>query len=233
MKHIASVSFGKDSLAMLLMLIEKEYPLDEVVFYDTGMEFEAIYNIRNKVVPMLKEKGIKYTELYPKNSFEYNMFERPVNKRNGEKTKGYSWCGAKCRWGTSEKVRTIEKHCKGAIEYIGIAYDESKRIKDNPNKKYPLFEWKITEQEALDYVYEKGFNYLENGIELYSILKRVSCWCCGNKNLQELRNYRLYLPKYWERLKDLQARTDRPFKNNKYTINDLEIKFEKENENER
>lgn len=33
--HIASVSWGKDSLAMLLMLIAKGYPLNEVVFYDT------------------------------------------------------------------------------------------------------------------------------------------------------------------------------------------------------
>lgn len=46
MKHIASVSFGKDSLAMLLLILEKNMPLDEVVFYDTGMEFEAIYKIR-------------------------------------------------------------------------------------------------------------------------------------------------------------------------------------------
>ena len=42
--HIASVSWGKDSLAMLLTLIAKGYPLNEVVFYDTGMEFEAIYH---------------------------------------------------------------------------------------------------------------------------------------------------------------------------------------------
>lgn len=41
MKYVASVSFGKDSLAMLLKLIEFKYPLDEVVFYDTGMEFQA------------------------------------------------------------------------------------------------------------------------------------------------------------------------------------------------
>lgn len=34
MRYIASVSFGKDSLAMLLKLIELQYPLDEVVFYD-------------------------------------------------------------------------------------------------------------------------------------------------------------------------------------------------------
>ena len=28
MKYIASCSFGKDSLAMVLFLIEKQYPLD-------------------------------------------------------------------------------------------------------------------------------------------------------------------------------------------------------------
>ena len=48
MKYIASVSFGKDSLAMLLKLIENNYQLDEVVFYDTGMEFQCIYKIRDK-----------------------------------------------------------------------------------------------------------------------------------------------------------------------------------------
>lgn len=32
MRYIASVSFGKDSLAMLLILIEKGYKLDEVIF---------------------------------------------------------------------------------------------------------------------------------------------------------------------------------------------------------
>ena len=51
MKYIASVSFGKDSLAMLLKLIELNYPLDEVVLYDTGMEFKCIYNIRDKILP--------------------------------------------------------------------------------------------------------------------------------------------------------------------------------------
>ena len=32
MKYVASVSFGKDSLAMILRLIEENKPLDEVVF---------------------------------------------------------------------------------------------------------------------------------------------------------------------------------------------------------
>lgn len=69
MKYYASVSFGKDSLAMLFMLIDKGYQLDEVVFYDTGMEFQAIYNTRDAVLPILKKLGIKYTELHPEQPF--------------------------------------------------------------------------------------------------------------------------------------------------------------------
>ncbi len=103
MKYIASVSFGKDSLAMLLLLLDKKEPLDEVIFYDTGMEFQAIYDIRDKIIHILKGRNIKYTELKPKYSFEYYMFEKKVNHRNGSFDKGYSWCGGRCRWGTSQK----------------------------------------------------------------------------------------------------------------------------------
>ena len=227
MKHIASVSFGKDSLAMLLMLIEKNYPLDEVVYFDTGMEFQAIYNIRDKIKPLLESKGIKYIELKPKCEFCYKMFDKPVKAKNGTTHYGYSWCGGRCRWGTTEKLVALEKYCKGAVEYVGISVDETQRlIKERKgNKQFPLAEWGMTEKDCLQYCYDKGYNWLEDGIDLYSILDRVSCWCCANKNLKELKNYYLHLPKYWQKLKDLQSRTDRPFKNNKYTIFDLEEKF--------
>lgn len=229
-KHIASVSFGKDSLAMLLRLLEENKPLDEVVFYDTGMEFNAIYNIRDKVIEMLKERNIKFTELKPKCEFCYKMFDKPVKAKNGTTHYGYSWCGGRCRWGTTEKLVALEKYCKGAVEYVGIAVDEPKRLEKERkgNKQFPLAEWNMTEKDCLQYCYDKGYNWLEDGIELYSILDRVSCWCCANKNLKELKNYYLYLPKYWNKLKQLQSKTDRPFKYNKYTIFDLEEKFKKE-----
>lgn len=230
MKYIASVSFGKDSLAMLLKLIEENKPLDEVVFYDTGMEFECIYNLRNKVLELLEIHNIKYTELKPKETFLYTMFEKQVKKRNGTIGKGYSWCGGRCRWGTTEKLKAIEKHCKGNYEYVGIAYDEQNRLSKERkgNKLFPLAEWEMTEKDCLEYCYNKGYNWNEDGIELYSILDRVSCWCCCNKNLKELENYYKYLPKYWNKLKELQRKTDRPMKYNKYTVFDLENKFKKE-----
>ncbi len=34
MKYIASCSFGKDSLAMLMTIVEKGLPLDEVIFVE-------------------------------------------------------------------------------------------------------------------------------------------------------------------------------------------------------
>ena len=102
------------------------------------------------------------------------------------------------------------------------------RIKD---KIYPLVEWKMTEKDCLEYCRQHGIKWIEhtkNGdIDLYDILDRVSCWCCSNKNLKELRNIYLYLPEYWEKLKELQLKTERPFKKNR-TIFELEEKFKNE-----
>lgn len=229
MKYTASVSFGKDSLAMLLILLEENYPLDEVFFYNTGMEFQAIYDIRDKIKKTLKDRNILFTEINPSYNFEWKMFEKPVNGKNGFHY-GYSWCGGKCRWGTRDKIRAIEKRYKGCMQYVGIASDELKRIEKEkkPNKIFPLIEKLMTEKDCLQYCYDYGFFWEEhtvNGtIRLYDILNRVSCWCCSNKNLKELENIYNYLPEYWDKLKYLQSRTERPFRANK-TIFDLEQEF--------
>ena len=42
-KHIVSFSGGKDSTAMLLMMLEKKMQVDEIIFCDTGKEFPQMY----------------------------------------------------------------------------------------------------------------------------------------------------------------------------------------------
>lgn len=106
---------------MLLMLLEKNYNLDEVIFYDTGMEFQAIYNIRDIIKDLLKKLNIKYTELKTTENFLYKMLEKEVHKRDGTIQKGYGLCGGRCRWGTTEKNKTIEKYLK---EQYGQDYKE-------------------------------------------------------------------------------------------------------------
>ena len=199
---------------MLILIIKNKLPLDEVVFYDTGMEFNAIYNIRDKAKSWLNELGIKYTELKPTMNFKDKMYNYPHHSRKGVKKQGYGWCGGLCRWGTSEKVRTLDKYCKEAHQYIGIALDEPNRLErlKGTNKSSPLAELGYTEKMALKLCYNEGFNWNEDGIELYSILDRVSCWCCRNKNLKEIANYKKYLPKYFNRLIELENKIGEPMK---------------------
>ena len=49
MKHIVSFSGGKDSTLMLLLMIEKDMPIDDSIFADTGMEFQELYDYIEKV----------------------------------------------------------------------------------------------------------------------------------------------------------------------------------------
>ena len=92
MKYIVNISFGKDSVAMLLMLLEKKMKVDEVIFFDTTMEFKAIYVIRDRIKKILEAKDIKYTELKANIPFLYNMLEREVHTKSGEIQRGYGVC---------------------------------------------------------------------------------------------------------------------------------------------
>lgn len=228
---------------MVLRLLEENKPLDEVIFFDTGMEFDSIYHNRDKIKELLFQKHIRFTELHSKNSFLFDMFVRPVKYRNPESKSypmhyGYEWCGARgVRWGTSGKLSAIKNHYKEIYgdeeiyEYVGIAVDEPDRINEDEHKIYPLVDWNMTEKDCLQYCYDKGYNWDENGVELYSVLDRVSCWCCQNKNLKELKNIYLYLPEYWQRLRGLQSRIDTPMKGEGKSVFELEERFKKEIEN--
>ena len=55
----------------------------------------------------------------------------------------------------------------------------------------------MTEKECLEYCYDNGYEWVEDGKRLYEIFDRVSCWCCANKNKKELENMRKYLPRYY------------------------------------
>ena len=49
MLNVVQFSGGKDSTAMLLMMLEKNMPIDDIIFCDTGKEFPQIYEHIEKV----------------------------------------------------------------------------------------------------------------------------------------------------------------------------------------
>ena len=230
-KYILMFSGGKDSTFLFLQLIRRNYPLDELVFFDTGWEFPAMYEHIEKCKKMCKESGIKFTTLHPEKSFDYLMFQKEVNKRNGNIQYGYSWCGGTCRWGTTEKLKVLDRYAEknqDVVVYIGIASDEKARLEREraDYKRFPLDEWGITEAECLIGCYNAGFDW--GG--MYEHLDRLSCKFCKNKNLKELRNIRKYYPEVWEQLQEYQKRTDIPYKGNGQSVFDLEKRFKFEEE---
>ena len=161
MKHIVQFSGGKDSTAMLLMMLERGMQVDEIIFCDTGKEFPQMYDHIKKVEEYI---GRKVTVLKAEKSFDYYMCEHEKTKGKKKGHKGYGWARMWVRWCTrilkQEPTKRYLKNIGEYTEYIGIAYDEPKRHKNIPkNTVHPLFSWGITEAEALQYCYDKGFDW--------------------------------------------------------------------------
>lgn len=228
MKHILSFSGGKDSTYLAFYLIEKGYPLDEAVMFDTGWEFPQMYDHIEKMRVYFENHGIKFTTLKPKHSFDFLMLEKEKTKRDtGKVVKGNSWCGGGCRWGTFIKQKTLNRYCEKNIVYIGFAIDEQNRVLNlDYNKRAPLAENGITEAECLRGCYERGFTW--DG--LYEKLDRVSCKFCALKNLKELRNIYFEMPEVWDELREKQRMTDKPYKGDGKSVFQLETRFEFERE---
>ena len=221
--YVAHISGGKDSTAMLLRLLEENRLVDQILFCDTGLEFPQMYEHISKLEKYIDRPIIR---LRAEHSFEYYFFEYHPKRKNPELEKydGMSWAGPQNRWCTGTlKIRVLSaylkelKHKYEIIEYVGIAADEPKRIK---NKCYPLVEWGMTEKDCLAYCYERGFDW--GG--LYEIFSRVSCWCCPLQSLSELRKLYEYFPELWKQLERWDESTWRQFRAD-YSVKDLTFRF--------
>lgn len=82
---VLSLSGGKDSTALGLEWLKRHqqdpvtYPLHEVIYCDTGMEFPAMVEHINRLEQIFTEAGIKFTRLKGEHSFEFLMFDYQPN----------------------------------------------------------------------------------------------------------------------------------------------------------
>lgn len=221
--HSVSLSGGKDSSALLLLMLEKGMPIDNVLFADTGMDFpEMTAHIARLDALLYRERGIHITKLRHPHGFEWLMFEAPMKQPRaiarraalGQPPNGYGWPGIRVRWCTGQlKTHLLAKEVnrlkqeKDALHHIGIASDEAHRVKDDPRNRYLLVEWGVTEAQALQICYDRGFDF--GG--LYQIYNRASCWCCPLQRIDELRRLRRHHPELWARLRDMDNRARAQF----------------------
>lgn len=223
--NIINFSGGKDSTAMLLMMIERRISVDRIICVDTTKEFPAMYRHISKVQQMIPVK-IEVVKI----DFDYWYGEHTNTKGKRKGQKGYGFPDFRNRWCTALKREAVKKIqntiLTDCIQYHGIAYDEKHRAENNKGRiiKYPLIDWHITEKQALEYCYNKGLDW--EG--LYEKFHRVSCWCCPMSRIGELRVLYNEFPELWKELIHMDKKSFRKFRND-YSVSDLTEKFANEN----
>ena len=178
MEHIASVSYGKDSLAMLEVIAEHNMPLDRIVHVEI-MATETIPADLPEVVDwkqyadniILQRYGIPVEHIRASQTYEELFYTVPCRtKRNAHMQgtiKGFpslqsQWCSE------ALKIRVMEKAFRNAVQYIGIAADEPKRFGQlTENIRSPLVEHGVTEAMCMGICRDIGFSLALSNNSLY------------------------------------------------------------------
>lgn len=234
MKYIASCSFGKDSLAMLIKIKELGLPLDEVIYcdirYDNNIsgEMPLMAEFIPKAEKILKDKfGIDVKHITYKRTFKEQFYT--IKKRGKHIGDNYgfpyvigAWCNSRL------KIEPIRNYLKSfdepIIQYVGIAFDEPKRYErlNHDTHIAPLYDLKITEREAMEICRQNGLLS-----PIYDTSFRGGCWFCPKQRLSQLKYIYKNYPDLWNELRELQKDSFNTFKIG-YSIFELEERFKKE-----
>lgn len=211
-KFIASCSFGKDSLATVLLAKEHSEPLDEAVYcevmFDKGISGEVPEHrdfIYETAIPALERMGVKVIVLRSKRTY-VELFTGKVTRgsRKGM-VRSFPLCG-KCAIQRDCKVRSIQRYQKAlppeTVQYIGIAKDEQERLlRLEEGRQISLLEkYNFTENDAWEFCRKAGLLS-----PVYDFTDRGGCWFCPNAKRPELRHLYDHHPDLWARMLELQA----------------------------
>lgn len=228
--YIANCSLGKDSVALLILLLKHKYPLDYVLWADMGRwaEFDCTYYFQKQVEETL---GI-HIERVESRHWTWNdiFYSYPVRGKTNQ-IRGFApTIGQGCRYRSWLKTEPLaEAQGTGNVIYVGIAADEAWRAQASQYKadtlneyRFPLIELGYTEAMCRKLCIE--YDLLN---PLYRHFRRLGCWGCPKQSVTSLRILRREFPGYWQALRDMQKDCAWDF-SVAGSVEDLEKKFSEE-----
>lgn len=240
MKHIASISHGKDSLRMIeAIVVDLKLPLDEIVAVDVMFNkersayFSEVDEFRKKADEIIKERyGITVKHLRSELTYEERFYTirggHQTKRENRGKIYGFpivrgAWCNSDLKMAAINKYKAENPD---SFWYIGYALDEKRADRQEKIKNckdlnmYPLVKAKITEQECYDWC--KRNDLLS---PVYENAARDGCWFCHYQTLDQLRDLRKNHPEEWEIMLQLDLYSPTSFRPGGVSIHDLEERF--------
>lgn len=258
-KHMASVSGGKCSTAMVIRMLEENMRIDEMVFFNSGWEFPIMIK---QVKKLAKYTGLKLTILKPDPTFEEILYQIPVARKRGPDKgevyrHGHGWPVHNRRWNDREMVNVLNRHCKHSIHYIGYPFERKDKAKmkdrsrspllDNEfdtkktfeevtdlskkkNTRYPLVEWCMDGADCLKFCKRHGFEYGD----FYKGRDRAGMFCCPLQSMGSIKLLREQFPELWRYMLEVDKKIEPNFGfNHGKTVNELEVRFKAEEEKKR
>lgn len=192
-RHILSLSGGKDSTALAIYLRDR-IPNLEYVFCDTGEELPETYEYLERLEAYL---GKPIVRLNPERPFSHylNLYRGVLPD-------------ARTRWCTRMlKIRPFERYVgdDSVIHYIAIRADESHRkgyisTKPNITTRYPFIEDGITRADVLRILQESGLGLPA----YYSWRSRSGCYFCFFQQRIEWLGLLQHHPELFEKAKQFE-----------------------------
>ena len=210
-KHVASCSFGKDSIATILLALEHGEPLDEAVYcevmFDDNTSGEVpehqvfIYQV---AIPALEKLGVPVRVLRSEKTYTSVFMGKVTRGPKKGMIRSFPVCG-KCYVQRDCKARPIEQYRKtlpiDTVQYIGITRDEPQRLARLGSHQVSLLEkYGYTEDDAKQLCKQAGLLS-----PVYKFTDRGGCWFCPNAKLPELRHLYDHHPDLWQKMMRLQA----------------------------
>ena len=211
MKHIVSCSFGKDSIATVLLAKKHNLPVDEAIYcevmFDAGISGELPEHrdfIYQTAIPALEQMGIRVRVLRSGRTYVSLFTGRVTRGPKKGMVRSFPVCG-KCYVQRDCKVNPIQRYRKtlplNVVHYVGIAADEPKRLERLGNNQISLLaKYGYTQQDAKQLCIDAGLLS-----PIYAFSNRGGCWFCPNAGRAELRHLYEHHPDLWARMLQLQA----------------------------
>lgn len=155
-KHILSFGGGVNTVALMIVLVDEGFPLDEVVFSDTGGEAPETYDYLETVGTYLKDHCIPFRTVSKRISTR-DLYETCSHRKV---IPSVMW-----RWCTRDfKVKPIHAYYRSLNahinQYMGIAFDEIDRMKDSRveyvTNLYPLIDRRMTREHCVEVIEAAG-----------------------------------------------------------------------------
>lgn len=239
--NVFNLSFGKDSMATLILAAEQGIPIDRVMYCDIRFndEISGELPIMAEWIPTAEKRlkklfGVTVDHAYSGVSF-YEQFYKVKQKGNhvgdiyGFPFVGGAWCNSRLKLGAIRKYQAQFGNDE-VTHFVGIAYDEPVRWermlkKETDKHKYRslLVEQHIPEQYT--FIICAKYDLISPMYKTSDEIYRGGCWFCPKQCLADLYSLWKTYPDLWQKLCDMEPDSFNTFKPN-CTLAELQARFE-------